>query len=131
MSYTNPKIRNLRRRCTVAEVNAGVTLLAKLPGQKYRMTRCTAIAVGGAAGSVTTVDILGTQATSSVKLVAFAQASLTQSAVLKDGGTGATVLADGASHAACDTNTAITIGKTGSAVDTATHIDVNLDYVIE
>lgn len=131
MSYTNPKIRNLRSRQTVAAVNAGVTLLPKIPGVKYRMTRCTAISIGGAAGAVTTVDVLGTQATAAAKLVAFAQASLTQSTVLKDGGSGATVLADGASYTACDVNTAITAGITGASITTATHIDFNIDYVIE
>lgn len=124
-------VRQIRTRFTIAQVNAGATLLAALPGYKYRMVGCNAIAIGGAAGAVTTVDVLGTQATSSVKLVAYAQASLTQSAVLKDGGTGAAVLADGASYAACDTNKAITVGKTGSSVTTATHVDVLFEYVIE
>lgn len=122
---------NIRQRFTIAEINAGATLLAAIPGHKYRMIRCTAISVGGAAGAVTTVDVLATQSTSSVKLVAYAQASLTQSAVLKDGGSGATVLADGASYVANDANTAITVGKTGSSVTTATHIDINFTYVIE
>ena len=121
---------NIRTRFTIAQVNAGATLLAAVTGYKYRMIGCEAIAVGGAAGAVTTVDILGTQ-TSSVKLVAFAQASLTQSAVLKAGGTGAAVLADGASFVACDSGAAITIGKTGSTATTATHIDINFTYAIE
>lgn len=128
----NPLVRVIRRRNTIAEVNAGVTLLSA-PGAsyKYRMVNCKAIAVGGAAGAVTTVDVLGTQSTSSVKLVAFAQASLTQSAVLTAGDSGAAVLADGASYVACDANTAITVNKTGSAVTTATHIDIIFEYVIE
>ena len=41
------------------------------------------------------------------------------------------LLADGASFSACDANTAITIGKTGSSGTTATGIDVLLSYVIE
>lgn len=123
-------VQTVRRRCTIAEVNAGVTLLSALPGFAYRMVAATAIAIGGAAGAVTTVDILGTLS-SSRKLVAFAQASLTQSAVLKDGGTGATVLADGVSYVANDANTAITVGKTGADVTTATHIDIAVDYVLE
>jgi len=121
---------NTRHRVTTAEVNAGHTLLAALAGYAYRMVGCEAIAIGGAAATVTTVDILGTSS-SSRKLVAFAQASLTQSAVLKAGGTGANVLADGASFTTNDANTAITIGKTGSDLATATHIDVILTYVIE
>jgi hypothetical protein len=131
MSFTNPKERNLRTRVTIAQVNAGLTLLPALAGQKYRLVDAVAIAIGGAVGTLTTVDILGTQATSSVKLVAYAQASLTRSAALKMGGSGAAVLADGASYTACDTNTAITVGKTGGTGDTATHVDVILTYVIE
>jgi hypothetical protein len=51
--------------------------------------------------------------------------------VLKAGGAGAAVLADGASYVQNDVNTAITIGKTGSSVTTATSIDVILTYVLE
>lgn len=121
---------NVRKRFTIAEVNAGATLVAAVTGKSIRMVDCKAIAVGGAAAAVTTVDVLGT-ATTSRKLVAFAQASLTQSTVLTAGGTGAAVLADGASYTANDAGTAVTVGKTGSAVTTATHIDVIFDYVLE
>lgn len=124
-------VQNIRTRFTIAQINAGATLLAALPRHRYRMVACKAVAVGGAAGAVTTVDVLGTQSASGVKLAAFAQASLTQSTVLTAGSSGGTVLADGASFVACDTNTAITVGKTGSNVTTATHVDVIFDYVIE
>jgi len=120
---------NVRQRFTIAEVNAGATLVPAVTGKSIRMVRCKAIAVGGAAGAVTTVDVLGTLSTGR-KLVAFAQASLTQSTVLTDGGTGAAVLTDGASYTANDVSTAVTIGKTGSNVTTATHIDVIFDYVL-
>lgn len=123
-------VRTVRTRSTIAQVNAGATLLAAVAGYKYRIVRASALAVGGAAAAVTTVDILGTQ-TSSVKLAAFAQASLTQSTLLVAGDTGAAILADGASFVACDANTAITIGKTGSSVTTATHIDTEISYVLE
>lgn len=123
-------ILNKRQRFTIAEINAGATLLPAIPGKSYRMVAAKAIAVGGAAGAVTTVDITGTVSTSR-KLVAFAQANLTQSAVVVDGGTGGTVLADGASYIANDAGTAILVGKTGSNVTTATHIDVIFDYVVE
>ena len=121
----------LRTRVVTASVNAGATLLAAAPGYKYRLVNAFAIAYGGAAGAVTTVDILATQGASSVKLVAFAQASLTQSARLTAGGAGAAILADGASFAVCDAGTALTIGITGSAMTTATGIDVELQYVLE
>lgn len=120
-----------RFRTTIANVNAGATLLPAVAGFQYRLVDAFAIAIGGAAGTVTTVDILGTQSSSSATLVAFAQASLTQSTVLRAGASGAAVLADGASFVACDANTAITIGKTGSAIDTATHIDVVLTYSVD
>lgn len=123
-------VQNIRTRFTIAQINAGATILAAIPGHKYRLVSCTATAYGGAVGATTTVDVSGTVSTAR-KLVAFAQASLTQSTVLKDGGTGATVLADGASYTANDANTAITIGKTGSDLTVATGVDINLCYVIE
>lgn len=122
-------VQNVRQRFTIAEINAGATLVAAVAGKSIRMVSCKAIAVGGAAGAVTTVDVIGT-ATTARKLVAFAQANLTQSTVLTDGGTGAAVLADGASYTANDAGTAVTVGKTGSNVTTATHIDVIFDYVL-
>jgi hypothetical protein len=120
-----------RFRFTIAQINAGVSMLAAIAAYKYRMVGCKAIAIGGAAGTVTTVDILATQSGVSVKLAAFAQANLAQSTVLTAGGTGGAVLANGASFVQNDVNTAITASKTGSAVDTATHIDFIFDYVVE
>ena len=130
-NVVNAAVINKRQRFTVAQVNAGAELLAAAPGLKYRMIECLAIAIGGAVAVVTTVDVLATQATLGVKLVAYAQANLTQSTVLKAGGTGATVLADGASYAQNDVNTAITVGKTGGDITTATHIDFIFTYALE
>lgn len=121
---------SLRRRCTIAELNAGVTLLPALLGFKYRVIDAAMIAVGGAAAASTTVDIVGTLTTSR-KLLAVAVAALTQSAVVRLGAANATVLADGASLTANDANTAITASVTGSALTTATNIDMFLEYVIE
>lgn len=127
---TGALVHNKRQRFTIAEVNAGATLLAAVAGKAYRMIGCRAIAVGGAAGAVTTVDVVGTSGTTR-KLVAFAQANLTQSTVLRDGATGGTVLADGASYTPNDANTAITVSKTGPSITTATHIDISFDYIID
>lgn len=123
-------VKNVRARLTIAQVNAGATLLTALVGFKYRMVRASALAIGGAVAAVTTVDLIGTQ-TTAAKLVAFTQASLVQSARVVDGGTGGTILADGASYTACDVNTAVTVGVTGSPITTATHVLFNLDYIIE
>lgn len=124
-------VQTQRFRVTVANIIAGFTLLAARSGFQYRMIDCLAIAIGGAAGTVTTVDILGTQSASSVKLFAFAQANLTQSTVLRPAVAGTAVLADGDSFVACDDNTAITIGQTGSDIDTATHVDIVLTYALD
>jgi hypothetical protein len=123
-------VKNIRVRATVAQVNAGLTLLAAVTGYSYRLVDCAMIAIGGAVSAVTTIDILGTQTTSK-KLVAFGQVELTQSTVLKPGIAGATVLADGASFVACDAGTAISVLKTGTDAATATHVDIILSYVIE
>lgn len=126
------RLLTVRKRFAIATINAGATnLVPAVPGLKARMVAASAIAVGGAAGAVTTVDILATQAAGSVKLVAFAQASLLQSAKLTDGGAGAAILADGASYVANDVNTAIQVSKTGAAITTATFIDVAFSYVLE
>jgi len=127
----NSAVLNKRARVTVAQLNTGYEVLPAIAGKSYRMIQCQAIAYGGAVGTTTTVDLLGTQAAGSVKLVAYAQASLTQSTVLVSGGTGAAVTADGASYVACDVATAITVGVTGGDADTATGVDFILTYVIE
>lgn len=122
---------SLRKRFTIAQVNSGASLVPAVPGRALRMVAASAIAVGGAVGATTTVDILGTQSASSVKLAAFAQASLTQNTELKAGGSGAAILAAGASYAACDAGAAITVGKTSSDITTATHIDFLITYSVE
>ena len=125
------QVRNVRTRFTTAQINAGATLVPAVAGYKVRMVDVIGIAIGGNAATVTTVDVLGTQATSSVKLAAFAQASMTRSTALRPGVSGTTVLADGASFAACDAGTGITVGKTGSDLATATHVDISFSYVLE
>lgn len=123
-------LRSLRTRVTAANVNAGATLLAAIPGYKYRVHDVALISIGGNAAGATTVDILGTLTTSQ-KILAAAVAGLTQSTVLRAGATNATVLADGASFIPMDANAAITIGKTGGSLTGSTNIDVLLTYTIE
>lgn len=122
----------LRQRVTIAQVNAGLTLVAA-PGAGYalRLVDHAIVAIGGAASGATTVDLLATLAAASRKLVAAAIAGLTQSALLRAGAANSAILADGASYTANDENTAITIAKTGGALATCTHVDVHLHYVID
>lgn len=126
-----PNLRK-RTRLTIAQVNAGATLIpAPGPGYRLNFVDAKVTAIGGAAAATTTVDIKGTRGGSAVKLVAIAVAALTQSAVNRAGATNNTVLADGASFTEdLDANTAITAGVTGAAVTTATHIDFDIVYTV-
>lgn len=126
----NNDSRVLRQRVTLAQVNAGLTLLPALPGMRYRVQDIALISVGGAAAGATTVNIVGTQSASGVNLLAAAVAGLTQNTLLRSGAANAAILAAGASFVANDANTAITIAATGT-LTTSTHIDVLIDYTIE
>ena len=125
-------VKHLRTRVTTAQVNAGLTLLPALTGQKYRLVDLSLIAIGGNAATATGVLVRGTQAAAVVKLMDAKVAGLTQSTLLRIGtATNGVILADGASFVANDANTAITIIKDGSDLATATNIDVLLSYTIE
>jgi len=127
----NPAVMQIRTRVTIAQVNAGLTLLAAVPGYAYRVIDCALIAIGGAVTGATDVRILGTRTAGSVALLVAAVAALTQSALLRAGAANAVLLADGASFTPLDANTAVTIGKTGGTGATATHVDVILTYALE
>src|SRR5678816_4700307 len=119
----------IRHRFTLAQVNAGATVLPAIKGFRYRLVRAHLIAIGGAATTGTTVDLIGTLSAVARKLVAFGQAALTQSAYVSDGSAGGVILADGASYVANDDNTPISIGITGSAFTVATAFDLVLTYM--
>lgn len=127
-----------RTRVTVAQINAGFTLLPALPGVKWRIDDLKMIAVGGAVTGATDVRLLGTQSGAGAALGIAAVAGLTQSTVLRLGSPFATAgtasivaLADGKSHVACDANKAITCGKTGGSAATATAVDFIISYVAD
>lgn len=135
-NFTNVGVTDSFRSCvqrfvaTTAEVNAGLTLLPAVTGVKYRIHDVSMIAIGGNASGATTVDVLGTQSASSVKILASAVAGLTQNTLLRAGAANATILAAGASFAVCDTGTAVTIGKTGPDLATSTAVHVLLTYEV-
>lgn len=122
-----------RQRFTAAQVNAGATVVAAVAGQKFRIVDCTLIAVGGAADTATSVDIIGTRSAAEVRPIVAAVAALTENAVVKPDTANVTVLAAGASFTPLDVNTAITIGKQsgGGSLGGATAIDVVLTYAAE
>jgi hypothetical protein len=128
--------RNKRHTVTLAEVKAGHTLLPAVPGYKYRLVDLTMISLGGASADADSVDVTGTQSGSPVILVSNAITGDlgTQSLLVPMGeSTGSSILADGASFALCDANTAITIADAGaSALSGCTDgIDVDVTYVLE
>lgn len=120
-----------RTRVTVAQLNAGFTLLPALPGVKWRLLDAVMIAVGGNATTGTSANIIGTRAGSAVQLLAAAVAALTQSAVLRAGAANMVVLADGASFTPLDANTPVTVKTVGSAMTVMTNLDVTLTYVAD
>lgn len=131
-----PKVQ--RTRVTVAQINAGFTLLPAIQGVKWRLIDLMLIAIGGAVTGSTDVRLLGTRAGSSVALGIAAVAGLTQSTVLRLGSPFATAgtasivaLTDGGSFTPLDVNTAVTAGKTGGTAATATAVDFALTYVAE
>lgn len=131
-------LKHQRTRVTIAQINAGFTLLPALPAVKWRIADLQMIAVGAAVTTATDVRLLGTRAAAGVALGIAAVAGLTQSTVLRLGSPFATAgtasivaLADGASHTPLDANTAVTVGKTGGTGAGATAVDVLLTYVAD
>ena len=66
-----------RTRFTLAQVNAGATVVAAVAGMAYRIVDVTLIAVGGAAAGGTSVDIIGTRSAATVRPIVAAVAALT------------------------------------------------------
>jgi hypothetical protein len=133
-----PVAYSLRTRVTLAQLNAGFTLLAALPGFAYRMIDCMLIAIGGAATTGTSVNVIGTRAAAPVQLFVAAIAGLTQSTITRAGSPFATAgtasivcLADGASFTPLDVNTPVTVITVGSAMTVMTNLDVVLTFAID
>lgn len=122
-----------RTRVTLAQANAGFTLLPALPGVKWRLLDARVIAIGGNTAGGTSLDLVATRSGSTIRPLVIAVAALTQSAVVRAGAANAVVLADGASFTQFDANTAVSVSKQsgGSALTTATNFDVFLEYVAD
>jgi hypothetical protein len=128
--------KTLRARVTLAQLNAGFTLLPALVGVRWRLLGAMLIAVGGAATTGTSVNLIGTVAAAAVQLVVVTVAALTQSTPIAIGtvapAAGAvTLLADGASFTQQDANTAITVKTVGAAMTVLTNLDVQLEYAAD
>ncbi len=112
---------------TTTEISNTKKLVDVPAARQFQLVDAAAIAIGGACSAVTTVDLV----VGSNKLVAFAQANLTQSTLLRAGATGGTLLADGASFAAQTAGDDLVVGKTGSTPATCTSIRFLIDYMLK
>jgi hypothetical protein len=133
-----PVLLSQRTRVTLAQLNAGFTLLPAIPGLKYRLINCMLTAIGGNATTGTSVNVIGTRAAAPVQLIVAAVARLVQSVrnvtgtpFATAGAESLTTLADGASFTQLDVNTAITVITVGSAMTVMTNLDVDLAFAIE
>jgi hypothetical protein len=110
---------------TRAEVNTGKIVVPGAPGRVYTVVDCWMRAIGGAAGSNTSVDV--TDDTTGTVAASFEDAALSQNAVCRIGA---------ANTSATGLNTALAQGEglkvanVGTAMDTATHLDVCIHYIV-
>ncbi len=125
MGLTSPQLRTYYGQLTTAEVNAGEIVVPPSPGRVYTVVDVWMRAIGGAAGSNTSVDVTDT-VTGSIA-ASFEDAALTQNTVVRAGA---------ANTAATGLNTAFTQGEgikvanVGTDMDTATHLDVCIHYTV-
>lgn len=118
---------NTMHDVTIAEINAGHTIVTVPATRLFRLTDVMAVAYGGSCATVTTVDLK----VGSTTLFTYAQANLTQSNILSIGSTGVTALADGASFSAGAAGDDVTVIKNGSDVATCTGVRFILSYALE
>ena len=125
MPLTSPQMRTWYGQLTRAEVNAGKIVVPRAPGRVYTVVDCWMRAIGGASTANTSVDV--TSATTGTVAASFEDAALTQNTVCRIGA---------ANTAATGLNTALTQGEglkvanVGTAMDTATHLDVCIHYLV-
>jgi hypothetical protein len=114
-------------RVTAAQVNSGLTLLAATAGRTYRVVGFIITAIGGAAGGLTALTLADTN-TSPVSITSIAAAALTENTPVLPASANVTngVGLGGPLTAA----KGVSVGKTGNALTTATHVDVTLLYTI-
>jgi len=126
-----------RVRSTIAQINAvtGAEILPAVPGYAYRVIDVVLIAIGGAAATATSVDLIGTRAAAAVRLLVAAVAAIAQSVVAHIGIANMVVLADGASFTPLDAGTAIVLATqafpNAGNLATCTHVDCVITYALE
>lgn len=114
----------VRVTATISEINAGKTLIAAVTGKKIQVTNISVL-VQGAFGAVTSVEI---EDESAVEVISYAQAQLTDGAILAPDSTGVTLKAGfGAPLTVAE---ALVVTKTGSDITTATDAVFTISYVL-
>ncbi len=127
-------VNNKRVRATLAQVNAGLELLPALAGYAYRLVGWSVTAIGGAAATATSVDLIATRGGVAVRPAVNAVSAMSENTRIGLGHANSVILAAGASFTALDANTAVSIGTQAASsgnLATCTHVDVTLDYVLE
>lgn len=127
MALRHPHLRTVEGQATTAQVNAGLIIVPEHPGRTITVVDAWMRAIGGAATTNTSVDIMDT-ADSPDSAVAFARAGLTQNAVLRAGASNTTATDLGK---ALGTGEGLQIKTVGTAMTVATHIDYQVMYVID
>lgn len=122
-------VHSVRGTATLAEINAGKTLITGIPGQQIRVIGGYMRVNGGALGALTALVI--EESDGSPDIVSWAQANLTDASRwdLRTVITGQTIGAG--FNAALTAGQGVSLSKTGSDATTATDIEYVLDYVIE
>lgn len=116
-------------RITLAELNAGYTLVSAVTGKSIKVVNYYLRIIGGAATAATDVRIQDNNGTP-VVVVTAAVAALTENAEVNGRETIANVTKGAGWMSALTASKALQIVKTGSAMTTLTHVDVIVEYQI-
>ena len=126
-SLASPDLRVAAGQLTLAEVNAGKVVVPAQVKRAYTVVDCWLRAIGGAATSNTSIDVQ--DSVTATKVVVFAQAALTQNAILR---AGVAVNSVGTNLGTSLTRSeGIRILNVGTACDTMTHLDYVILYKVE
>lgn len=127
MSVRYNSLRTVEGQLTTAEVNAGKVVVPGHTGRTLTVVDAWVRAIGGAAGSNTSVDV--TDSVTGTIVAVFTRAGLTQNAILRAGTATTGVAANlGASLGA---GQGIKVANVGTAMDTATALDYCISYVVD
>jgi hypothetical protein len=124
MAY--PKARSYCFKHPIADINAGIVVVPPDVTRTLTVSDFKMIARGGAAGAVTSIDIVDT-AGAPVTVGTVLQAALTQDSVVRAGAANTTVpkLGEPATP-----GSGLKVQKNGAAITGATHIVIDIEYTV-